>query len=91
MILFGSKAIAVGNLAERGAHMKSQGHLPARRKASGKRRWCITALLSAGVFVRYIDRVNLSVAHNALTWLSDQQRSFRFFAKRAFVADNLVL
>lgn len=31
------------------------------------RRWRIAALLSAGVLVSYIDRVNLSVAHDALT------------------------
>lgn len=33
----------------------------------GRRRWRIAALLSAGVLVSYIDRVNLSVAHDALT------------------------
>ena len=33
----------------------------------GKRRWRIAALLTAGVLVSYIDRVNLSVAHDALT------------------------
>jgi sugar phosphate permease len=31
------------------------------------RRWRIVALLSAGVLVNYIDRLNLSVAHDALT------------------------
>lgn len=34
---------------------------------AGRRRWRIAALLSAGVLVSYIDRVNLSVAHDALT------------------------
>ena len=33
----------------------------------GKRRWRIAALLTTGVLVSYIDRVNLSVAHDALT------------------------
>ena len=33
----------------------------------GKRRWRIAGLLTAGVLVSYIDRVNLSVAHDALT------------------------
>ncbi len=32
----------------------------------GSRRWRIAALLSAGVLVNYIDRVNLSVSHDAL-------------------------
>ena len=32
-----------------------------------RRRWRIAALLSAGVLVSYLDRVNLSVAHDALT------------------------
>lgn len=32
----------------------------------GRRRWRIAALLAIGVVVNYIDRVNLSVAHNAL-------------------------
>ena len=36
-------------------------------KPSGKRRWRIAALLAAGVLVSYIDRVNLTVAHSALT------------------------
>ena len=33
----------------------------------GRRRWRIAVLLSVGVLVSYIDRVNLSVAHDALT------------------------
>ena len=36
------------------------------RTNPGFRRWRISALLAAGVFVNYIDRVNLSVSHDAL-------------------------
>src|SRR3569833_1312907 len=32
----------------------------------GKRRWRIAALLGVGVLINYFDRVNLSVAHDAL-------------------------
>lgn len=33
---------------------------------TGRRRWCIAFLLALGVLVNYIDRVNLSVSHDAL-------------------------
>ncbi len=47
--------------------MSDPGHLPEVFDRTGRRRWIIASLLSAGVLVSYIDRVNLSVAHDALT------------------------